>query len=153
MGCCRPDAQRDQGGTGEQAHRAPSQAPGTGRGTGRGWCHSRGLPCPRSPPTRTHGTKAHLALETGQALALRPPAQPPLRRQVDSSQEYQGDGAFLPPTLSWSLAKGALSCSLAGCQRDKQRVSRNHTLPKNPLLQGTHKQARPHNTLHLSPSG
>lgn len=108
---------------------------------------------PRSPPTTTHGTKEHLALETGQTLALRPPAKPPLRRQVDSSQEYQGDGDFLPPTLSWSLAKGALSCSPAGCQRDKQRVSRSHTLLKNPLLHDTHKRARPHNTPHLSPSG
>lgn len=45
------------------------------------------------------------ALETGQTLALRPPPQPPIHGQVDSSQEDRGDGAFLPPTLFWSLAR------------------------------------------------
>lgn len=132
-----------EGGEQEQAQRETSQAPKRG---GRGFTRTVVLQEQRSDvlqkpsrptlPVRTYGTKEHLALEPGQTLApRRPPPQPPIHRQVDSTRGYQGNGAFLPPTLCLVTCQRALPGSVARCQQCKKRLDRNrHPLSKNPLL-------------------
>lgn len=122
-----------EGGEQEQAQRETSQAPKRG---GRGFTRTVVLQEQRSDvlqkpsrptlPVRTYGTKEHLALEPGQTLApRRPPPQPPIHRQVDSTRGYQGNGAFLPPTLCLVTCQRALPGSVARCQQCKKRLDRN----------------------------
>lgn len=139
----RPEHKWGEGGEQEQAQRETSQAPKRG---GRGFTRTVVLQEQRSDvlqkpsrptlPVRTYGTKEHLALEPGQTLApRRPPPQPPIHRQVDSTRGYQGNGAFLPPTLCLVTCQRALPGSVARCQQCKKRLDRNrHPLSKNPLL-------------------
>lgn len=106
-------------------------------------------------PVRTYGTKEHLALETGQTLALpQPPPQPPIHRQVDSTRGYQGDGAFLPRSPCLVPCQGAPPGSIAGCQQSEKKLDGNrYPLEEAPTTHTWTRRQRPHNTPLLSPSG
>lgn len=70
-----------------------------------------------------------------------------------SSQEYLGDGTFLPHTLFWSLAR--VLCLAPELDASKTRKHWAETTPSLRITYYTHvhKRARPHNTPHLSPCG
>lgn len=133
----RPDAKWEQGGTGKQAQQGTMAGPwhreraqDKGGATAEVCLFTEAL-------TMTHGTKAHLALETGQTLVLQPLHSRPFADTWIPHRSISLMRPSSPPLPSWSLAKGALSCSLAGCQRDESKMSRNHTLPRIPYY-GAH---------------